>query len=485
MGTEERPQKPHLVCIPVPAQGHINPMFKLAKLLHYRGFHITFVHTEFNYQRLLKSRGLNHLKGLNDFRFETIPDGLPPDNKRGVLDLPAMCTSMPKYCVTPFRNLILKLNASLDVPPVSCIISDGVMGLTLQVAQELGLPEIVFYTLSGCGLLGYMHYRELVERGYVPLKDESYISNGYLESKIDWIPAMKGIRLWDLPAFLRTTDPNDIMYNYNIEQIEIASKANGLILNTFNDLEDEVLDDIKSKFPQLYTIGPLSLLSRQMPETELTLFESNLWEQDMSCIEWLDKRDPKSVLYVNFGSLAIMTTQQLSEFAWGLANSKYPFLWIIRSDLVDEASEVLSEVFLEEIKGRGLLIGWCPQEEVLKHRSIGCFLTHCGWNSTIESISEGVPMICWPYFAEQPTNCFYICNKWRIGMEINCDAKREEVEVIVKELMEGAKGEEMKNTAMDFKKKAIEATRPKGSSYINFERLIKDVLHLGLHPSAN
>ncbi|PIA52100.1 hypothetical protein AQUCO_01000173v1, partial [Aquilegia coerulea] len=454
----ERPQKPHLVFIPRPAQGHVNPMFKLAKLLHYRGFHITFVQTEFNYQRLLKSRGLNHLKGLNDFRFEYIPDGLPPDNKRGVLDLP--------------------LDATLDVPPVSCIISDGILGFTLQVAQELCLHEIVFYTPSACGLLGYMQYGEFVERGYVPLKDESYLSNGYLESEIDWIPAMEGIRLRDLPTFLRTTDPNEIMFNYNIDQVEIASKANGLILNTFNDLEDEVLDVIKSKFPHLYTIGPLSMLCNKMPETEVKLFESNLWKEDMSCIEWLDKRDPKSVLYVNFSSLAIMTSQQLSEFAWGLANSKYPFLWIIRPDLVNGSSEIISEKFMNEITGRGLLIGWCPQEEVLKHRSIGCFLTHCGWNSTLESISEGVPMICWPYFSEQPTNCFYICNKWRIGMEINYDVKREEVELIVKELMEG---EEMKNKAMDFKKKAIEATSPHGSSYNNFERLVRDVLHLGLH----
>ncbi|KAF9608283.1 hypothetical protein IFM89_008568 [Coptis chinensis] len=479
--SSERSKKPHLVCIPLPAQGHINPMLKLAKLLHFRGFHITFVHTEFNYQRLLKSRGLDYCKGLDDFRLENIPDGLPPENNRGVLDLPALCASMPKNSVEPFRNLILKLNGSLEVPSVSCILSDGVMGFTLRVAEELGLPELVLFTPSACGFLGYMHYEELAERGYVPLKDESWLTDGYLDTQVDWIPAMEGIRLKDLPTFIRTTNPNDIMFNYNVVQISIAFQAKGVILNTFNDLEQEVLDAIKSKFPQLYTIGPISMLCRQLPDTEMKLFESNLWEEDMSCLEWLEKRDPQSVLYVNFGSLAIMSSSQLSEFAWGLANCKYSFLWVVRADLVSGSAEIFSEEFMEEIKGRGLLTGWCPQEEVIKHRSIGGFLTHCGWNSSLESMSEGVPMICWPFFAEQQTNCFYICNKWGTGMEINNDAKREEVEVMVKELMEGERGEDMRNKTMEFKKKAIDATNPGGSSHTNFERLIEDLLYLGVH----
>nr|DAD21982.1 TPA_asm: hypothetical protein HUJ06_023445 [Nelumbo nucifera] len=162
--------KPHAVCVPLPAQGHINPMLKLAKLLHFRGFHITFVHTEFNYQRLVSSRGPESVKGLNDFRFESIPDGLPPDNKRGILDLPALCRSMPRNCVVPFHNLVRMLNSSPDMPPVTCIISDGVMSFTLQVAQDLGIPELVFFTPSACGFLCYLYYEQLMERGYFPLK---------------------------------------------------------------------------------------------------------------------------------------------------------------------------------------------------------------------------------------------------------------------------------------------------------------------------
>lgn len=170
---------PHVVCVPLPAQGHINPMLKLAKLLHHSGFFITFVHTQFNFDRLLESSGQNSLKGLPDFRFETISDGLPPENQRGIMDLPDLCLAMPIGGLISFRNLIAKLVSSEneDVPPVTCIVSDGVMNFTLKVAQEFNIPEFMLYTPSGCGMLGYLNFDELQKRGYFPLKGTIYLNN--------------------------------------------------------------------------------------------------------------------------------------------------------------------------------------------------------------------------------------------------------------------------------------------------------------------
>ncbi|GAB4861249.1 hypothetical protein Ancab_036412 [Ancistrocladus abbreviatus] len=170
-----------------------------------------------------------------------------------------------------------------------------------------------------------------------------------------------------------------------------------------------------------------------------------------------------------------MTPRQLVEFAWGLANSGKQFLWIIRPDLVTGNTAALPAEFVVETAERGLLVQWCDQERVLSHLAIGGFLTHSGWNSTLESLVNGVAMTSWPFFAEQQTNCWYCCEKWGVGMEIDSDVKREEVERQVKELME--EGTNMKRRAVEWKKLAEEATAlPSGSSYLNFENLIKDVL---------
>lgn len=163
-------EKPHAVCIPYPAQGHINPLLNLAKLLHYKGFHITFVNTEFNHNRMLNSRGPNSLDGLPSFRFETIPDGLPASdsgNRRLLLRY-----AVRDNCLAPFRDLLLKLNDtnSSKVPPVTCIVSDGVTSFTLEASKELGIPNVLFYTCSAGGFMGYLQYRRLLEEGYTPLK---------------------------------------------------------------------------------------------------------------------------------------------------------------------------------------------------------------------------------------------------------------------------------------------------------------------------
>ncbi|KAK9677634.1 hypothetical protein RND81_11G157000 [Saponaria officinalis] len=467
------PKKHHIVCIPAPAQGHINPMFKLAKLLHSRGFYITFVHTEFNYTRLLNS---STIQNLDDFKFVTIPDGLPPENKRGVLDLPELCRSLlspgPRNAV---KTLLMKLGKFSDVPPITCVITDAHTTFTYEVGEELGIKVMVLYTTSACGALGFLHYDELIKRGIFPLKDESYLTNGFLDTSVDWIPGLlDGAKLKHLPSFMRTTDPHDIMFHFSIASVNQAIKSKSIIMNTFDDLEGQVLEEIKAKIPNLCTIGPLNMLCQQ---SNLQNFGSNLWEEDTSCLTWLDKRSPNSVIYVNYGSLTILTRAQLEEFAWGLANSKQCFLWVIRNDLINGDPKILSNEYMEAIRDRGLVSGWCPQEKVLKHPSVGAFLTHCGWNSIVESISEGVPMVCWPFFADQQTNCFYACEEWGMGAEIGeGELKRGRVEEVVRDVMVGDKGKEIREKAMEWKKKAQDATTLGGSSHNNFEKLVMCIM---------
>jgi UDP:flavonoid glycosyltransferase YjiC (YdhE family) len=300
-----------------------------------------------------------------------------------------------------------------------------------------------------------------------------------LDTVIDWIPGMKDIRLKDIPTFIRTTDPNDIMIDFVLHETErAAKKASAIILNTFDDLEHDVLEAFSTLLPPVYSIGPLNLQLNQIPpHSDLHSIGSNLWKEETECLEWLDSKEINSVVYVNFGSITVMTDTQLIEFAWGLANSKKTFFWVIRPDLVGGESAVVPADFVDETKERSLLASWCPQEQVLSHPAIGGFLTHCGWNSTVESVCGGLPMICWPFFGEQQTNCRYCCKEWGIGMEIEDDVKRDYIEGLVRKLMDGEEGKEMKKKALEWKRLAMEAaTGPQGSSFVNLDKMVNQVL---------
>ncbi|KAI9121034.1 hypothetical protein K1719_008067 [Acacia pycnantha] len=290
---------------------------------------------------------------------------------------------------------------------------------------------------------------------------------------------MKNVRLRDLPSCFSTRDPDDLfMINTARNNLKNAQAAQAMIFNTFSELENDALNTLSSIFPPIYTIGPIHLLLSEIrPNPHLDSIGSNLWKEETTCINWLESKKPKSVVYVNFGSITILSPEQLYEFAWGLANSKKPFLWIIRPDLVNGGSVILSPEFLSETKERGLIASWCEQEKVLNHPSVGGFLTHCGWNSMIESMCTGVPMACWPFYGDQQTNSRYACAEWGIGIEIDNEVKREEVEKIVNELMEGEKAKEMRNKVLHWKKIAEEAIiAPAGSSYVNLEKFIDQVL---------
>ncbi|CAI0449573.1 unnamed protein product [Linum tenue] len=466
---ETQQQKPHAVLLPFPAQGHVNPFMQLAKLLHSEGFHITFVNTEHNHRRLVRTRGPEAVKGLPDFQFEAIPDGLPQSDKDATQDPPALCYAAQNYCLQPFMELMEKLRSSTpQLPPVTCIVSDGIMTFGIEAAELLRVQHASFWTASACGLVGYLQFDELVARGIFPIKD----------SPLDWIQGMSNIRLKDLPSFATSTDAEDVIFHFLRIEARSCLKSSAIIFNTFDEFEEQTLATIRKDYPrQIYTVGPLvSLGGEEMSEPAVTAsrtISSNMWKEDLKCVEWLDQREPRSVVYVNYGSITVMSDEHLKEFAWGLAESKRPFLWIVRPDILRGGSAVLPPEFLEEIETRGCLASWCIQQEVLSHPSVGVFLTHCGWNSMIESVSVGIPVICWPFFAEQQTNCRYACSEWGIGLEVSADVKRKEVADVIEEMMSGETGKVVKHKAVEWKKQAKESVGVEGLSFSNFGRFVQ------------
>ncbi|KAL5822163.1 hypothetical protein ACOSQ3_024045 [Xanthoceras sorbifolium] len=298
--------------------------------------------------------------------------------------------------------------------------------------------------------MGYLQFAQLIKREIFPFKDENFLRDGTLDKPIDWVPGMSNIRFKDLPSFIRANDPNDTMFDFLGSEAQNCLTSSAIILNTFDELEHEVLDAISSKFPNIYTIGPLPLLcSRHVPENhDFMSFTSSLWKEDSQFV------------YVNYGSITEMTEEHLKEFAWGLANSNHPFLRIVRPDVVmGTDSVILPEEYFEEIKDRGLIVNWCPQEKVFH-------IQHAG-----------VPVICWPFFAEQQTNCRYACTTWGIGIEVNHDVR--DIENLVKKMLEDEDGKKMRENAIEWKKKAVEATDIGGKSSNNFDKFIEEALLCG------
>ncbi|XP_062219422.1 7-deoxyloganetin glucosyltransferase-like [Phragmites australis] len=474
-------EKPHAVCVPFPAQGHVTPMMKLAKVLYCKGFHVTFVNTEYNHRRLIRSRGPSAVAGLPGFRFDTIPDGLPPSDADATQDPASICHSTMTTCLPHLQSLLARLNSTDGVPPVTCVVADNIMSFSVDAAKELGVPCALFWTASACGYMGYRHFRFLLDEGLAPLKDEEQLTNGYLDTPVGWARGMsKHMRLRDFPTFIYTMRRgDDILLDFIMREVERTGAATAVIINTFYELEQTALDAMRAVLPPVYTIGPLTFLLEQLAVPDgapIGTIRSSLWKEDHDCLRWLDGKPSRSVVYVNYGCITTMSNQELVEFAWGLANSGYEFLWIIRPDLVKGETAVLPPEFLETTKSRCLLTSWCDQEAVLRHEAVGVFLTHSGWNSTMESLCGGVPMLCWPFFAEQQTNCRYACVEWGVGMEVGGDVRREVLEGRIREAMAGEKGREMSRGAAQLKEAAVRATQPGGRALTDLDDLINSVL---------
>ncbi|KAF0902711.1 hypothetical protein E2562_019062 [Oryza meyeriana var. granulata] len=489
LGAMGERRRAHAMLFPFPCSGHINPTLKLAELLHSRGVHVTFVNTEHNHERLLRRGAASGgaLRGREGFRFEAVPDGLSEEERAAPDSTVKLYLSLRRSCGKPLEELARRVASRGDdddgVPPVTCVVLSGLVSFALAVAEELGVPAFVLWGTSACGFACTLRLRQLRQRGYTPLKDESYLTNGYLDTPIDWIAGMPTVRLGDISSFVRTLDPTSFALRVEEDEANSCTRAQGLILNTFDDLESDVLDALKDEFPRVYTIGPLVAAMHGRVNRANGLGGAaaglSLWEEDFACMAWLDAQPAGSVLYVSFGSLTVMSPDALAELAWGLADSRRPFLWVVRPGLVAGGANALPDGFVAETKDRCFIAEWCAQEQVLRHRAVGGFLTHSGWNSTTESICAGVPMICWPGFADQYINSRYVRDEWGIGLRLDEELRREQVAAHVEELMGGGdRGEEMRRNAAKWKAVAEAAAAKGGSSYDSLDKLVEQ-LRLG------
>ncbi|KAF7092959.1 hypothetical protein CFC21_095402 [Triticum aestivum] len=388
----------HVLVFPWPRQGHINPMLHLAAALVDAGVRVTFLHTDHTLRRLARAPPPPPPRPM---RVLSVPDGLP----YCFLDLMAsICdTSRPAY-----RALLLSSLLSSGAP-VTCVVADGTMPFAVQAAEELGVPALAFAAHSACSYLALLCTPRLDELGETAFPADDPVRG---------VPGMEGfLRRRDLPRELHCAEQggSDPMVLKVAEAIARSCKAaRVLLLNTAASMERPALAHVASRAAtDVFAVGPLHAASSSRSAASSN---TSLWQEDEGCMAWLDGQGDRSVVYVSLGSLAVITHGQFTEFLAGLAATGHAFLWVLRPDLVRPASPglLLREAVAAAAGGgdRARVVEWAPQRDVLRHRAVGCFLTHAGWNSTLECAAEGVPMVCWPFFADQQTNSRFVGAVW-------------------------------------------------------------------------
>ncbi|KAL2349005.1 hypothetical protein Fmac_003005 [Flemingia macrophylla] len=458
----------HVVIFPLPLPAHVGSMLKLAELLVLEGIHVTFLITESNHKRLLRFGDIEALSACYPtFHLKVISDGYDEGDHPGSGDRVGEIIPSITHHAKPFLREIL-VSA---IPKVTCIIQDGIFGeLSTAFAAQLRIPLIHFRTISACCFWAFFCVPDLLHKNQLPIRGDDD-----MDRVISNMPGMENLlRCRDLPSFCR---PSEISFlDSAVLRTRQSLEADVLILNTMEDLEGPVLSQIRLRFPKVYAVGPLHhhLNLRKASDHNIPKFRNSLFQVDKSCMAWLDAQPQGSVIYVSFGTSTVVKRQDLMEIWHGLVNSNKRFLWVIRPEIMpgkDNHDRIPAEVE-EGTKERGFIVGWAPQEEVLAHKAIGGFMTHSGWNSTLDSVVAGVPMICWPYFADQQINSRFVAEVWKLGLDMKDVCDRKVVENMVNDLLVHRK-EKFMRSAQEMAMLAHKSVSPGGSSYHSLQDLIR------------
>ncbi|EEF32575.1 flavonol 7-O-beta-glucosyltransferase UGT74F1 [Ricinus communis] len=454
----EKESRGHVLVIPFPGQGHLNPMLQFSRRLVSKGLQVTFIVTTYI------SRSKHLVSSSNRLlQFDTISDGYDEGGFEQASSMGAYLSSIHTVGPRTLKELIAKYQSSSN--PIDCLIYEPFLSWALDIAKQFGLIAAAFFT-HACAVdyVFYSFYRKMV-----PVPD---VNSSSMPVLIEGLPPLE---LQDLPTFIVLPEAYPANAEMIKRQFSNVDKADYILVNTFYKLEYQVVDTMSTLCP-LLTIGPTipSSYSDKRIENEDD-YGIDLYEANASIpITWLSTKPTGSVVYVSFGSIANnLSEKQMEEVAWGLKRSNFYFLWVVKNS----EEHKLPKGYVEEVAPKGLIVNWSPQVKILTNESIGCFFTHCGWNSTIEALSLGVPMVTLPQWSDQPTNSKFVEDVWRVGIRVKVDAdngiaKRDQIEYCIKEVMESVRGKEMKENSKKWKELAVEAISEGGTSDKNIDELV-------------
>ncbi|KAM4102144.1 hypothetical protein ACB094_05G201300 [Castanea mollissima] len=437
--------QPHVLVVPFPAQGHVAPLMKFSHRIVDHGIKVTFVSPEFIHERLKTTMPMK-----SPIRLVSFPDGLEPgDDRNDTIKLT--------------NSFIEKINES-DDERISCVITDGMVVPALEVAEKMGIKMAVLCPAGPATLATILSIPKLIKDGIIDTRGTP------LKNELIWlskeIPAWTSTKLpWSCPGDSKC---QEFLFGHVFKNNHFVKQCNWLLCNSFYELDSLALNLI----PEIMPIGPLLLAN------QLGSHIGSFWPEDSTCLSWLDKQPVDSVIYASFGSTSKFNQQQLDELALGLELIGQPFLWVFRSNIINEELSKFLDGFRTRIADRGRIVKWAPQEQVLAHPSTACFMSHCGWNSTLEGISMGVPFLCWPYFTDQFQNKSYICDVWKIGLGLNPNENGiitgHEINTKIKALL---LDDGIKTSALKLKEMAKKSVTEVGSSFKNFESFIEQIKH--------
>lgn len=446
------PHRHHILLIPYPVQGHINPAFQFAKRLISLGAHVTLSTTLHMHNRI------THKPTLPNLSYLPFSDGYDDGFQSTGTDAYLLYTSEFKRRGSEFiANLIL--SNSQKGTPFTCLVYSLLLPWAAETARGFHLPTALLWVQPATMfdiLYHYFHgYSESIKNPSVSIK----------------LPGLPLLSARDLPSFLLDTCPSSyaLMLSFFEEQfkeLDVETNPTTILVNSFEALEPEALRAVENL--NMISIGPLipsAFLDGKDPTDNS--FGGHIFQPSNNCVEWLDSKQENSVVYVSFGSLCVLPKKQMEEIARALLDCGFPFLWVIK-----EKEEELN--CREELEEKGKIVKWCSQLEILSHPSLGCFLTHCGWNSTIESLVSGVPLVVFPQWADQMTNAKLVEDVWKIGVRV--DHKLNQDGIVIGEdirnclevvMGSGGKCEELRENSKKWKELSREAVKEGGSSENN------------------
>ncbi|KAM3357100.1 UDP-glycosyltransferase 75C1 [Capsicum galapagoense] len=455
----------HVLLVTFPGQGHINPSLQLAKRLVNLGIKVTFSTSLTAFHRISK---LPNIEGLS---FAPFSDGYDGKLNVSVGEVDSFYYSIVSHG-SEFVTQLIESRAAKG-HPFSRVIYTTLMGWVGIVAKGLNVPS-TFYWIQPAAVWDIYYYC------FTEYAD--YFKNCSHDQVVE-LPGLPRLSPRDFPSFV-FADVNST-YGWGvksiIDQIELLNSEGNprVLVNTFDDLEYNALRALKN----LAMVGvgpsiPSAFLDGHDPFDKS--FGADMRSSSDSYMDWLDSRANESVIYIAFGSYSEISSQLMEEIAQGLVKCGRPFLWVIREGKEGENQEE-KLTCKEEVEKQGRIVRWCSQVEVLQHPSLGCFLTHCGWNSTLESLSSGVPIVACPLWTDQSCNAKLVQDVWKIGVRVNANengvVERDEFRRCIEIAMEdGEKREELKKNAKKWKDLAKEALKENGSSNVNLKAYVNEIL---------